>query len=185
MSMSKSWKKLGLDSEGSVQSLMYSELTRKIIINVTDELDGLFLNSLYIRNRSDNKYVKVQGKCSEYSFHDPLLMPDGKSLLTNIFRAEKRDGLCEYNWESLSLISITELGHQDTIVSKKGSVILIEDAWISKLYNLSNDGFKVYCSIAYPIDEGGKITTIEYWLCELFLNNVTINKITRLNGVFF
>jgi len=182
--MSESWKELGVIPEGRLQAFVYSELTNKIIINVAIEDNGLFVNNLYIRNIDERKYVKIYGESNKYSFHDPLLMPDEKGLLTNIFKVIKSNGYCEFKWESLSLIHIKGFGRKEVLVGTKDSVLSVEGAWISQLYSLSNDGSKVYCSIAYPIEESDDKTTVEYWLCELCLNNVDINKITKLHGVF-
>jgi len=171
----------GLPAKGNFVRLVYNEQSQCLVAAFQQKLDeNRWTQELYYRHRSSLQYVQVPGSSDQVHYDHVVTAAGAPLIFFNVTRWDARGG----DWESLSSFNLVSGELRAEVIAASFHEPEFEKVWISSLLSVRDDASSIFCTVAFEEAFPSGDTKVQYWLCEVRLDNFAVTRIAPLPNSF-
>jgi hypothetical protein len=180
----KNWlTKYGIRGDVAFQRLLYNTPSDKLIAHVQHNPTSKPVSRLYVRDKSEQTYRMIGRPEKNISYDTPVTSQTSPILYFNIWKSERKG----YWWKGIGTANL-KTGNVSTICKEEDLIWPnhCRGGWIRELTDMTNDEKGLLCVVGYelPHETEPESWRVEYWLCDLRLETLTIENIAVLEASF-
>ena len=182
-----SWAEMGIEPNSTSIDVLYNRASQCVIALFSRVIDDVApIQEIYYRHVSNSKYQKVTVDANEaLSFENPASCHNAPYVFFNSLRWSKESG--GVNWHAVLRLSLPS-GQLDTAFDPTMLRLPTEyeAGWIASIIAIddADRNLILTCRLGLERKTGPQTSEVDYWICDVDLNDGAIRQLARLPYVF-